>query len=196
MVLNKSPAFILTQLGWTPENIDDMVKADGNKVVVKYAGDFSSAFVLNVLASRPASVVDAVTVQANEANGDMGNAWLKANSAGTGAVLAEGVPPGRDRATSKPTRTTSSARRPSRASSSATWRRPRPSSCCCESGDVDIAKNLTPDQIAGLAGKDSDQGRDLSAGRRALPVLQPEGRRRCSPRRSGKPPAISSTTRA
>ena len=71
-----------------------MVKADGNKVVVKYAGDFSSAFVLNVLASRPASVVDAVTVQANEADGDMGNAWLKANSAGTGPFIAEGVPPG------------------------------------------------------------------------------------------------------
>ena len=39
--LNLTPAFILTQLGWTPENIADMVKADGNKVTVKYEGDFS-----------------------------------------------------------------------------------------------------------------------------------------------------------
>jgi len=93
VVLNKSPAFLLTQLGWTPENIETMVKADGNKVVVKYAGDFSSAFVLNVLAARPASVVDAVTVQANEANGDMGNAWLKANSAGTGAFILKAYRP-------------------------------------------------------------------------------------------------------
>ena len=96
VVLNKSPAFLLTQLGWTPENIDTMVKADGNKVVVKYAGDFSSAFVLNVLAARPASVVDAVTVQANEANGDMGNAWLKANSAGTGPFVLKAYRPGRN----------------------------------------------------------------------------------------------------
>ena len=53
VVLNKAPAFILTQLGWTPENFDTMVKADGNKVVAKYEGDFSPAFVMNVLASRP-----------------------------------------------------------------------------------------------------------------------------------------------
>ena len=84
LTLNKSPAFILAQLGWTADNIDQMVTADGNKVVLKYDGDFSSAFVLNVLAARPASVVDAVTVQSHEADGDMGNAWLKQNSAGTG----------------------------------------------------------------------------------------------------------------
>ncbi|MET0576938.1 MAG: ABC transporter substrate-binding protein, partial [Mesorhizobium sp.] len=28
VVLNKAPAFILTQLGWTPENIAEMVKID------------------------------------------------------------------------------------------------------------------------------------------------------------------------
>ncbi len=56
VVLNKAPAFILTQLGWTPDNIDKMVTADGNKVTIKYEGDFSSAFVLNVLAAaRPRS---------------------------------------------------------------------------------------------------------------------------------------------
>ena len=60
-------------------------------VIAKYSGDMSSAFVLNVLASRPASVVDEVTVKANEANGDMGNAWLKANSAGTGPFVPDTV---------------------------------------------------------------------------------------------------------
>ena len=38
-----------------------------------------------------------------------------------------------------------------------------------------MAKNLTPDQIAGLPA-DDDQGRGLPAGGRALPLLQPEGR--------------------
>lgn len=33
VVLNKAPA--CSPSGWTPENIGDMVKADGNKVVVK-----------------------------------------------------------------------------------------------------------------------------------------------------------------
>ena len=48
--LNLTPAFILTQLGWTPENVDEMVTAgEGNTVTIRYAGDFSPAFVMNVL---------------------------------------------------------------------------------------------------------------------------------------------------
>ena len=74
VALNKAPAFILTQFGWTKDNIDQMVTAEGNKVTIKYSGNFSSAFVLNVLAARPGSVVDSVTVKANEQNGDFGNA--------------------------------------------------------------------------------------------------------------------------
>ena len=154
VVLNKAPAFILTQLGWTPENFDSMVKADGNKVVLKYAGDFSSAFVLNVLAARPASVVDAVTVQANEAAGDMGNAWLKANSAGTGPFVLKAF---------RPAEIINLEANPNyflgapaikgviirHVAEAATQQ------LLLELGDVDIAKNLTPDQIAGLAGKDS-----------------------------------------
>ena len=131
-----------------------MVKADGNKVVVKYDGDFSSAFVLNVLASRPASVVDAVTVQANEASGDMGNAWLKANSAGTGPFVLKAF---------RPAEIINLEANPNyflgapaikgviirHVAEAATQQ------LLLESGDVDIAKNLTPDQIAGLAGKDT-----------------------------------------
>jgi peptide/nickel transport system substrate-binding protein len=154
VVLNKSPAFLLTQLGWTPENIETMVKADGNKVVVKYAGDFSSAFVLNVLAARPASVVDAVTVQANEANGDMGNAWLKANSAGTGAFILKAY---------RPAEIINLEANPNYFLGAPTIKgviikhvaEAATQQLLLESGDVDLAKNLTPDQIAGLAGKDT-----------------------------------------
>lgn len=154
VVLNKAPAFILTQLGWTPENIDEMVKADGNKVVVKYDGDFSSAFVLNVLASRPASVIDAVTVQANEANGDMGNAWLKANSAGTGPFVLKAFRPAEiinlaanpDYFGGAPAMKTVIIRHVAEAATQ---------QLMLDSGDVDMAKNLTPDQIASLAGKDT-----------------------------------------
>jgi len=154
VALNKAPAFILTQLGWTPENIDEMVKADGNKVVVKYDGDFSSAFVLNVLASRPASVVDAVTVQANEANGDMGNAWLKANSAGTGPFVLKTFRPAEiinlvanpDYFGGAPAMKTVIIRHVAEAATQ---------QLLLDTGDVDIAKNLTPDQIKSLAGKDT-----------------------------------------
>ena len=152
VALNKAPAFILTQLGWTPDNFDTMVKADGNKVVAKYEGDFSSAFVLNVLASRPASVVDAVTVQANEANGDMGNAWLKANSAGTGPFVLKAFRPGEilnmaanpEYFGGAPAMKALIIRHVAEAATQ---------QLLLESGDVDMAKNLTPDQIAGITTK-------------------------------------------
>ncbi|MDB5526484.1 MAG: peptide transporter substrate-bindinhypothetical proteinotein [Rhizobium sp.] len=152
VVLNKAPAFILTQLGWTPENFDSMVKADGNTVVAKYTGDMSSAFVLNVLASRPASVVDEVTVKANEASGDMGNAWLKANSAGTGPFMLKAFRPGEilnlaanpDYFGGAPAMKSVIIRHVAEAATQ---------QLLLESGDVDIAKNLTPDQISGITTK-------------------------------------------
>jgi peptide/nickel transport system substrate-binding protein len=153
IVLNKAPAFILTQLGWTPENFDSMVKADGNKVVIKYAGDFASAFVLNVLAARPGSIVDAVTLQANEANGDMGNAWLKSNSAGTGPFVLKAFRPGElinltanpDYFNGAPAIKGVIIRHVAEAATQ---------QLLLQSGDVDMAKNLTSDQIATLAGSD------------------------------------------
>ncbi len=153
VVLNKAPAFILTQLGWTPENIGKMVTAEGNKVTVKYDGDFSSAFVLNVLAARPASVIDAETVKANEADGDFGNAWLKANSAGTGPFVLKAFRAGE---------LLNLASNPNyfggapvikgviirHVAEAATQQ------LMLQTGDVDMAKNLTPDQVSGLEGKD------------------------------------------
>lgn len=152
IALNKAPAFILAQLGWTPENFDKMVTASGNKVVVKYSGDFSSAFVLNVLAARPASIIDAVTVQAKEANGDMGNAWLKANSAGTGPFVLKAFRPAEiinlagnaNYFGGAPAMKSVIIRHVAEAATQ---------QLLLESGDVDIAKNLTPDQVASLSTK-------------------------------------------
>ena len=147
--LNLTPAFILTQLGWTPENVEQMVTADGSTVTVRYEGDFSSAFVLNVLASRPASVVDMETAMANEVDGDMGNAWLNANSAGSGPFSLQ---------TFRPAELVRLQANPDyfkgaplvsgvilqHVAESATQQ------LLLEQGDVDMAKNLTPDQIATL----------------------------------------------
>lgn len=153
VTLDKAPAFILTQLGWTPENIDEMVTAEGNVVTVRYAGDFSPAFVLNVLASRPASIVDMETVMANEVDGDMGNAWLNQNSAGTGPFKLRNYRPAEvimldanpDYFAGAPEMEQILIRHVAEA---ATQR------LLLESGDVDMAKNLTPDQVAGLEGAD------------------------------------------
>ncbi|WP_337270705.1 ABC transporter substrate-binding protein [Oryzifoliimicrobium ureilyticus] len=152
VVLNKAPSFILTQLGWTPGNFDSMVKADGNKVIVKYDGDFSSAFVLNVLAARPASVVDALTVQSHDKSGDMGNAWLKANSAGTGPFILKSFRPAEILNLSANPNYFGGA--PAIKSVIIRHVAEAPTQqLLLESGDVDIARNLSPDQISQISAK-------------------------------------------
>ena len=151
--LNKAPAFILTQLGWTPDNVLDMVTADGNQVTVRYEGEFAPSFVMNVLASRPASIVDAETVKAQAVDGDMGNSWLNRNSAGTGPFKLRTYRPAEllimdanpDYFAGAPEMDSVIIRHVAEA---ATQR------LLLTSGDVDIAMNLTPDQVSGLAGND------------------------------------------
>jgi peptide/nickel transport system substrate-binding protein len=154
IVMDRAPAFILGNLGWTPENIDDMVTADGNTVTIRWAGDFAPSFVLNVLASRPASVVDMETVMANEVDGDMGHAFLNANSAGTGPFKLRNFRPAEvlmldanpDYFGGAPAMSQILIRHVAEASTQR---------LLLESGDVDMAKNLTPDQVAGLEGNDA-----------------------------------------
>jgi peptide/nickel transport system substrate-binding protein len=157
VTLAKNPAFILTQLGWTPENMGEMVTADGNTVTIKYTGDYSPNFVLNVLASRPASIVDREVVMANEVDDDLGNAWLNQNTAGSGAFVLD---------TYRPSELM-------RFSSNADYYRGAPllesiivrhvaeaatQQLLLQQGDVDIARNMTPEQIASLPDDGFDVG--------------------------------------
>ncbi|WP_281982188.1 ABC transporter substrate-binding protein [Thalassorhabdomicrobium marinisediminis] len=147
--LDLTPAFILAQLGWTPENVDEMITAEGNTITVKYDGDFSPAFVLNVLASRPASIVDMETVMANEVDGDMGNGWLNENSAGSGPFELQTFRPAElvrlkanpDYFKGAPAMEGVILQHVAEAATQ---------QLLLEQGDVDMARNLTPDQIAGI----------------------------------------------
>lgn len=151
--LNKAPAFILTQLGWTGDNIDEMVTVENGDIVVRYTGDFAPSFVMNVLASRPASIVDSATVKSHAVDGDMGNAWLNRNSAGSGPFKLRTYRPAEllildanpDYFAGAPAMKTVIIRHVAEA---ATQR------LLLEAGDVDIAMNLTPDQVAGMKNND------------------------------------------
>lgn len=147
--LDKTPAFILKQLGWTPETVEEMVTADGNTVTVAYEGDFSSAFVLNVLASRPASIVDMKLVMEN-AGDDMGNTWLNANSAGSGPFKLDAYTPAQIvRLAANPNYFNGAP-----AMSSVIIRHVAEAATqqlLLEQGDIDLARNLTPDQIASIS---------------------------------------------
>jgi peptide/nickel transport system substrate-binding protein len=52
VTLDHAPGFILTQLGWSGDNIEEMVTLGDNTVTIRYEGDFSPNFVLNVLAQE------------------------------------------------------------------------------------------------------------------------------------------------
>lgn len=83
--LNKSPAFILTQFGFTKDNVDQKVRAtDARTLVMETDQAYAPTFVLYCLTAGVASIVDSKLVQQNEKDGDFGTNWLKTNSAGSG----------------------------------------------------------------------------------------------------------------
>ena len=148
--LNKAPAFILTQLGWTPGNVGQMVQKTGpNRVKVAWPGDFGPAFALNLLAARPGSVVDEKTVLVHQAGGDLGNAWLNGNSAGSGPFKLKLYKPkevlvleaNASSPRGVPTLKTILVKNVSEA---ATQR------LLLESGDIDMARDLESDQVEAL----------------------------------------------
>ena len=149
--INKTPAFILNQFGWTAENVDQMVTADGDTVSLKVDKAYAPTFLYNCLTAGIASIVDKETVMANEVNGDMGNEWLKNNSAGTGAYVLKSY---------KPNEGYILEARPGYWRGDAkvknVFMRHVPEAATqrlqLEKGDIDIARELTPVDIEGMTG--------------------------------------------
>ncbi|MFP1721601.1 ABC transporter substrate-binding protein [Lonsdalea quercina] len=84
--LNKTPAFILNELGWKPENVDaQFKKRDDHQLEVRWPADIGSDLALRLLSSGVASVVDSKVVSSHSVNDDFGSGWLKNHSAGSGA---------------------------------------------------------------------------------------------------------------
>ncbi len=83
--LNKSPAFIINQFGANKDNVGDMIKATGpNTLVFRIAEKMAPTFVLYCMSANCGSIVDKAVVLKNEVAGDLGSAWMKTNSAGSG----------------------------------------------------------------------------------------------------------------
>jgi peptide/nickel transport system substrate-binding protein len=167
--LDKTPAFILTQFGFTADNVDEMITSEGNTLTLTMDQPYAPSFVLNCLTANIASVVDMETVMANEADGDLGNAWLNTNEAGSGAyVLAAWRPNEQVQLTAyeaywqgAPTMKRVIVRNVAESSAQR---------LLLEQGDIDVARNLTPtdvDSIASVEGvtiQDEPRGRILYMG--------------------------------
>jgi peptide/nickel transport system substrate-binding protein len=150
--LNKTPAFIVTQFGWNKDNVGELVQVvDDNHVKVTITEEFSPVLVLNALSAGIASIVDKKRVLEHEKDGDLGYEWLKSNSAGSGAFALK---------TWKANEVvTLDAFADYRHGAPAMQRvivrhvaEPSSQRLLLEKGDIDMARNLTPDQIKGVAG--------------------------------------------
>ena len=154
VILNKAPAFIITQFGFTPENVAERIKAtDEATLVLTMAEKGSPSFLLYCLSALVGSIVDKKTVMAKAAGGDMGNAWLKAgNSAGSGPFVIR-----QWRASENVTMEPNPNHpNPPKLRRLIVQHRPDTSAQLLglQRGDIDIARTLAPDQLAAL-GKDA-----------------------------------------
>lgn len=150
--LGKTPSFYLTNFGFTTANVVERISApDERTLVVTVDQPYSTELLLKVLTSTVTSVVDKQEVLAHESNGDLGYGWLRTASAGSGPYRL---------VTWKANEAVMLAANPhfgrSKLAVSNIILRHVPESATqrllLEQGDVDIARNLSSDQIAALTG--------------------------------------------
>lgn len=150
VTLNKSPGFILAQFGFTKDNVLEKVKApDDGTVVITVSKPFAPTFFLNCLTSGVASIVDTKLVKANEKDGDFGNGWLKQNSAGSGAYKVRAYRPNEQYALDANESWYKGAPKNKRIVVRHVAE-PASQRLLLEKGDIDIARNLSKDQLAAV----------------------------------------------
>src|SRR5918993_3218031 len=87
VLLDKSPAFILTQFGFSKGTVKEKIKATGPlTLTIETDKSYAPTFVLNCLTANVAAVIDKKLVMSKEQNGDLGYAWLKTSYAGSGPL--------------------------------------------------------------------------------------------------------------
>ena len=149
--LNLSPGFILTQFGFTPENMAETIKAtDDSTLVLTMDQPYAPTFLLYCLTAGVGSVVDSKLVQANEKDGDMGHEWLKTNSAGSGPFKLRAWKPNESVALDGNPDYWRGAPKFTRV---ITRHIPEPATqrLLLEKGDIDIARKLSPEDLAAVA---------------------------------------------
>lgn len=152
VILNKSPAFIINQFGFTRDNVRERIVArDPRTLVITLENPTSPSFFYYCLSANVGSVVERALAMRNERDGDLGNAWLSQNSAGSGAFAVR---------TWRASEQLQLDANPNFFGERPRIRRvivrhiPDPSAQLLQlqRGDIDIARDLGPDQIRALAG--------------------------------------------
>jgi peptide/nickel transport system substrate-binding protein len=145
--LNKTPSFILTQFGFTAENVDELIKQTGeHELTFTVDQPYAPTFVLNCLTATVGSVVDKEEVMAHAEGDDQGHTWLRTNEAGSGAYRLVNWQPSQSYALER-----AESHRRGQAQLDRVIVRHIPEAASqqllLERGDVDIARKLTPENI-------------------------------------------------
>lgn len=155
VLLDKTPAFILTQFGLSKETVKERVKQTGPlTLTIETDKAYAPTLVYNCLTANVAAVVDKKLVLSKEVVkdgvGDMGYGWLKTNFAGSGPLKIREWRANELVALER--NDNFHGRKPALArviyrhvKESATQR------LLLEKGDADIARNLSPQDLDALA---------------------------------------------
>ena len=152
VLLDKAPAFILSQFGFTKDNVKEKIKQTGPlSLTIETDKGYAPTFVYNCLTANIASIVDKKLLLSKEVNGDMGYAWLKTNYAGSGPLKLREWRANEILALERNDNYYGEKAKLARViyrhvKEAATQR------LLLEKGDVDIARNLSPEDLAALAG--------------------------------------------
>ena len=159
VLLVKTPAFILTQFGLTKDNVKDKVKATGPlALTIETDKPYAPTLVYNCLTANVAAVVDKKLVLSKEAVkdgvGDLGSAWLKTNYAGSGPLKLREWRANEIVALERNDNYYGEKSKMARViyrhvKEAATQR------LLLEKGDADIARNLSPEDLAALSSNKS-----------------------------------------
>jgi peptide/nickel transport system substrate-binding protein len=149
--LNKAPAMILRQFGFTASNVSSRIRAEDNStLVLETATPVAPSFLFYCLTATVGSVVDRREVLAHERLGDLGHDWLATHSAGSGPYRLHIWRPGERYALDANEKYWGGAPKNRRVlvlniKEAATQR------LLLEHGDADYARDLDKDQLAALA---------------------------------------------
>lgn len=150
VLLKMTPSFILTQFGFNADNVEDTIKAtDDMTLVLKTDNKYATSFVLNCLTATIGGIIDSKLAMENEKDGDWGHDWLRTNSAGSGAYKLK---------TWKPNESYTLERADGYWRGDAAMKRvivrhigeSASQRLQLEKGDVDIARNLSPEDITAV----------------------------------------------
>ncbi len=155
VLLDKTPAFLLNQFGWTKDNVADLVKSlDPQTVQFTVPQQLAPSLVLNVVSSTIGSVVEKSAALAHQSGSDLGYGWLRSNAAASGAYQLRSW---------KPDEIVVLEANPDYHLGAPHMRRvilqhmadPSAQLLALQRGDVDVARDLTADQIVSLAGSNT-----------------------------------------